>query len=105
VTNWDDTWAWRVGVETLCGPIICRAGYYRDESPMPLADVGPILPDADRQGFTAGIGVSLGGRMSLDVGAAYVKFDERTTTATGTDRLAGRWKTTGSELAVNLHWR
>ncbi len=35
-----------------------RAGYYFDESPQPLADVGPILADADRNAYTAGIRIS-----------------------------------------------
>ena len=104
VTNWKDTWAWRVGMETDCGAIKCRAGYYRDKTPMPLTDVGPVLPDANRQALTAGIGVG-SGRWSVDLAAVYVMFDDRTTTAAGTDQLAGTWKTTGSEVALNFHWR
>lgn len=103
-TNWKDTWAWRVGMETDCGGIKCRAGYYRDKTPMPLTDVGPVLPDANRQALTGGIGIG-SGRWSVDLAAVYVMFDDRTTTAASTDHLAGTWKTTGSEVAVNVHWR
>lgn len=102
-TNWQDTWAYRVGVETLCGPIICRAGYYKDETPQPLADVGPVFPDADRQGITLGVGLG-SAPLTVDIGFVYVLFDDRTTTVASTDALAGTWKTTGNELAVNLHW-
>jgi len=107
--NWGDTWAYRAGIEFPCGPITCRAGYFQDQTPQPLADVGPILPDADRTGYAFGIGWQ-GAHWGLDVADNYVRFDDRTTTATGTaagtDRLAGTWRTTGNELAVNAnyHW-
>ncbi|HEX8170526.1 MAG TPA: outer membrane protein transport protein [Thermoanaerobaculia bacterium] len=104
VTGWEDTWAHRIGAELPCGPVICRAGYYRDETPQPLSDVGPVLPDADRQAFTVGLGFG-SPNFGVDIGYVYVRFDDRTTTAAGTDFLAGTWKSTGNELAVNLHWQ
>lgn len=105
VNDWEDTWAYRVGVETNCGPIVCRAGYYRDQTPQPLANVGPILPDADRQGYTVGIGLGpQNGRWSIDLANVYVRFAERTTTRPPSE-LAGTWETTGNEFVVNFHWR
>lgn len=103
--NWSDSWAYRAGVEFGGGPIKFRLGYFQDSTPQPLADVGPILPDADRTGYAAGIGWS-GAHWGIDVADNYVRFDDRTTTATSTDHLAGTWKTTGNELAlnVNYHW-
>jgi long-chain fatty acid transport protein len=104
-TNWSDTWAWRVGAELKCWALKCRVGYYQDETPQPLADVGPVLPDADRRGYTIGLGIPLGGGgWTLDAGYIYVAFDNRTTTTATTDGLAGLWETTGSELAVNLRY-
>ncbi|HVG25095.1 MAG TPA: outer membrane protein transport protein [Thermoanaerobaculia bacterium] len=103
-TNWDDTWAYRLGVELPCGAWRCRAGYYKDQTPQPLADVGPVLPDADRNGLTVGLGIPVGGAWTLDVGYVHVLFDDRTTTASTTDALAGLWETTGAELAVNLRY-
>jgi long-chain fatty acid transport protein len=103
-TNWDDTWAYRVGIETSCWSLKCRAGYYTDQTPQPLADVGPVLPDADRDGLTIGLGIPLGGAWTLDVGYVHVLFDDRTTTTATTDALAGLWETTGAELAVNLRY-
>jgi long-chain fatty acid transport protein len=103
-TNWQDTWAYRVGVEIGCGAWKCRAGYYNDETPQPLADVGPVLPDADRNGLTVGLGIPLGSSWMLDVGYVHVLFDDRTTTTATTDTLAGLWETTGAELGVNLRY-
>lgn len=104
VTNWDDTWTWRAGVETGCGVIVCRAGYYRDSTPQPVEDIGPILPDADRQGFSVGIGIDAG-KWAVDIAEIYVLLDDRTTSARNTDAYFGTYKTKGNELAINFHWR
>lgn len=106
VTDWEDTWAYRVGVEAALGPITGRAGYYVDETPQPLADVGPVLPDADRQGLTLGIGFPRNQQQGLSIDVAYVLvlFDERSTTRPPAN-FTGRWETTGSELAFNINWR
>ncbi|HET8772151.1 MAG TPA: outer membrane protein transport protein [Thermoanaerobaculia bacterium] len=101
-TGWSDAWAYRVGLEVPCLGLQCRAGVYRDETPQPLADVGPVLPDADRTGYTLGLGIPIGGGWKIDVGYVLVRFDDRTTTIGTTDHLAGLWETTGQELAINL---
>jgi len=103
-TNWSDTWAYRVGTDFKCGPLRCRLGYYNDSSPMPLADVGPVLPDADRTAYTVGLGIPVGGAWTVDLGYVHVMFDDRTTTTATTDQLAGLWETTGAEFAVNLRY-
>ena len=103
-TNWDDSWAYRAGVEVPCGGWKCRAGAYRDQTPQPLADVGPVLPDADRNAFTVGLGIPVSSAWTLDIGYAHVMFEDRTTTTATTDALAGLWETTGAELAVNLRY-
>jgi long-subunit fatty acid transport protein len=99
-TNWSDTWAWCVGAELKCWALKCSVGYYQDETPQPLADVGPGCPDADRQGYTIGLGIPLGGGgWTLDVGYIYVAVDDRKTTlrpptvsrAVGDDRPAS-WR-------------
>lgn len=102
--SWENAWAYRAGVELPCGPIICRAGYYRDETPQPIEDIGPVLPDADRQGFALGLSIGLG-RLTLDLANIYIRFDERTTNAANRDRYFGTYETTANEFAVNLHWR
>lgn len=102
--RWEDVWAWRVGVETACGPLMCRAGYYRDSTPQPSEDVSPVLPDADRQGFTVGLGFDYGS-WALDIADVYAKFDDRTTSVPNNDSYFGTFKTTGNEIAVNFHWR
>ncbi len=53
-----------------------RAGYFRDETPVPEKAVDPILPDASRNGITAGFGYNVG-NVSLDVGYMKIIFKDR----------------------------
>ncbi|HKO54240.1 MAG TPA: outer membrane protein transport protein [Thermoanaerobaculia bacterium] len=103
-TAWHNSWAYRVGGEIQCGPLVCRAGYYRDQTPQPVADIGPILPDADRRGYSLGIGIQRG-RLGIDIGDVYIRFKDRSTAAANTYSYFGSYHTTANEFAVNVHWR
>jgi long-chain fatty acid transport protein len=78
LTRWEDSWAYRAGLEKKFGAFAVRAGYYFDESPQPLADVGPILADADRNAYTLGIGYDTE-RWGVDISDIYIDFDHRDT--------------------------
>lgn len=115
-TNWDDAWAYRLGIEKKLGPIVWRAGVYRDQTPQPAADVGPILPDADRNGYTIGVSIGAPGGLipSIDVADVYVRFADRNAAAVPTvlpppagalGMQPGRYATTGNELSLNAHWK
>jgi len=54
--------------------------------------VGPLLPDADRTGLSAGYGRPLGKKTYLDLALMYIRFSDRTTT-TNLDVFNGRYKT------------
>lgn len=69
-----------------------------------MADAGPILADADRTGYAAGIGWQ-GAHLGIDIADNYIPFDDVTTKTASTDRLAGTWRTTGNEFAFNVSWR
>src|SRR5512134_3843159 len=75
-TLWEDSWAYRVGLEKGFGPWAIRVGYYYDNTPQPDFDVGPILPDADRNVYTAGFGYNTE-RWGFDVGALWIAFKDR----------------------------
>jgi long-chain fatty acid transport protein len=113
-TNWDDSSAYRLGVQHQTGPVFWRAGVYRDRTPQPGADVGPILPDADRTGYTLGVGFGAPGGWvpSIDISDVYVRFQDRSAAAVATNLAtrtlgmpAGTYSTTGNELALNAHWK
>lgn len=75
--NWDDAFNYRVGFRwNTAGGNQWRLGYVFDETPQPEEAISPLLPDADRNGFTLGYGWQGGGRASLDLAVMYLDFDE-----------------------------
>jgi len=102
LTAWDDSWAYRAGVQKKFGAIGVRAGYYRDKSPQPLSDVGPILADADRDAYTLGVGYDTD-RWGVDVSDIYIKFKHRDTRGqVNNDQFFGRYSETANLIALNL---
>lgn len=75
-TLWQDSWAYRVGLEKCFGPWAIRGGYYYDNTPQPDFDVSPILPDSDRNVVTGGFGYNTP-KWGFDVAAVYIMFKDR----------------------------
>lgn len=76
--RWDDVNNYRIGLRwTAPSGAQWRIGYVYDETPQPEETVSPLLPDADRNGFTIGYGRQ-GQRFSFDVALMYLTFDDRT---------------------------
>jgi len=71
-TDWKNVWAYRAGIEKRWGAYALRAGYYRDKTPQPREDVGPLLADNDRDAFALGFGYS-SGRWGFDISDLYLK--------------------------------
>jgi long-chain fatty acid transport protein len=90
-TNWEDTWAYRVGVEQRFGNHALRLGYYYDNTPQPITDVGPILADNDRNGFTLGYGYNTE-KWGFNVSDLYLHVNDRTVAVPNTDSFFGRYK-------------
>jgi len=90
--GWDDVYNYRGGAEyTLNDRASVRFGLYFDETPQPDESVSPLLPDADRWGYSIGYGRT-GGKVDFDAYLLYVDFDDRTTT-TNLDNFNGTYKT------------
>lgn len=101
-TNWKNSWAYRVGVEKKFGPMAVRAGYYRDKTPQPVENVGPILADADRNGYTLGLGYNTD-RWGVDISDLYLKFKDRDTRGTANvDKYFGVFRETANVFAFSL---
>jgi long-chain fatty acid transport protein len=101
-TRWEDSWAYRAGIEKKFGSLAVRAGYYFDESPQPLADVGPILADADRNAYTFGIGYDTE-RWGFDISDIYIDFEPRDTRGQpNTDQFSGRYSEAANLIALNF---
>lgn len=101
-TKWEDSWAYRAGLEKKWGNFAVRGGYYFDESPQPLEDIGPILADADRNVYALGIGYNTE-RWGVDVADLYIDFKERDTRGTdNTDGFFGEYSEAANLLALSF---
>jgi len=86
--DWEDVYSYRLGLayRSTKGRD-WRFGYLRDETPQPDASVGPLLPDANRSGFTFGVGLK-----HWDLSLMYLLFDQRTS-RTNDDGFFGTYDT------------
>lgn len=76
--EWEDVWNYRAGLRwTVSSTSEWRFGYVFDETPQPEEGVSPLLPDADRNGFTLGYGRT-GPGFNYDLAVMYLDFKERT---------------------------
>lgn len=99
--DWSNAWAYRVGLEKKFGALAVRVGYYRDKTPQPLADAGPILADADRDAFTAGLGFGTE-RWGIDISDLYLKFKKRDTRGVAHDRYYGVFREEANIFAFSF---
>jgi long-chain fatty acid transport protein len=100
-TNWNDSWAYRVGLEKTFGAFAIRVGYYYDNTPQPTQDVGPLLSDNDRNVYTAGFGYNTP-QWGIDVGGAYIKFKNRQVLTQSTDNFFGIYSETAWAAVADL---
>lgn len=105
VEDWKDAWNVRAGVEHRgaggAAPWAWRAGYYFDESPQPTEGVGPLLPDADRHGFTGGLGWR-GASTAVDGYLLYVHAADRSTEGRNRDGYDGTYSSRSIVGGVSL---
>lgn len=100
-TNWNNAWAYRIGLEKKFQNLALRVGYYRDKTPQPLANAGPILADADRDAFTAGLGFGTE-RWGVDISDLYIKFKNRDTAGVAQDRYYGVFREQANIFAFSF---
>ena len=68
----------RFGAEYLaCDRWSLRAGYYFDQTPVGDGYMTPETPDADRHGFSGGLGYKISDRLNLDASFLYVEGKTR----------------------------
>ncbi len=101
--NWKDSWAYRVGIEKKFSNLAFRAGYYRDKTPQPVENAGPILADNDRDAFSLGFGYG-NDRWGVDVSDLYIKFKRLDTAGRSQDNFFGQYKETANIFAFSLRF-
>jgi long-chain fatty acid transport protein len=109
IQRWKDSWAVRAGLNWASSPTWqWRLGYVWDQTPQPEEVVNPLLPDANRNGVTAGIGFR-GNPIDLDLGVMYLFFNDRSRAKTFADDPTGpffgtyRTKALLVSLTVGFH--
>ena len=105
--GWDDAMNYRLGVKLQRGPTTeWRFGYVYDETPQPEEVVSPLLPDANRNGFTVGYG-STGPGLKWDVALMYLMFDERERhhTLPNEPVFHGTYETTAWLFGLTVGWK
>jgi long-chain fatty acid transport protein len=104
--HWDDANNYRAGLRWSTSPTTqWRFGYVFDETPQPEESVSPLLPDADRNGFTLGYGHG-GPGLGFDVAVMYLDFKERTRGRSfpGEGPFFGSYDTTAWLLGLTINW-
>jgi len=78
VRDYDNSYIGRFGAEYTANDMLTlRAGFLYDKNPVKDERVDPTLPDADRMGFNAGVGIKLADNLSLDLAYLFLRFSER----------------------------
>ena len=103
--NWDDSSAYRLGsnIEATQNWDV-RLGVVYDENPQPVEAVSPLLPDADRIGFTFGAGWHHG-PFIVDAAAFVLHFKDRSTEGKNPEGFEGVYQTDAVLWSFNLGYR
>jgi long-chain fatty acid transport protein len=104
VQNYKNALAIRWGMEYLPNDWLqLRGGMYFDGSPVRDGFVSPELPDANRIGLTAGLGLNLSKEISLDLAYQFETTGERTATLEALG-FAGIYQTNTNALSLALNY-
>ena len=103
VHNWKNAWSYRFGVDYQATPKLnLLAGIVYDQTPQPDADVSPLLPDANRTGYSIGLGYKIGKATTVELSNLFLFFHDRSTNGAQVDGFNGTYKTFADLLVLNL---
>jgi long-chain fatty acid transport protein len=100
--NYENAWAYRVGIDwKATEKLAVLAGFVYDQTPQPDESVSPLLPDANRTGYSIGLSAKIGQHTWVDFSNLFLFFHERTT-LTNKDNFNGTYKTFADLAVLNL---
>lgn len=111
--DWKNSFIFRSGIQYLVNETLAlRAGIFYDQTPQPVETMDPILPDADRWGFTGGIGYQ-SGNFFIDVAYQFEPFKDRTSPnreipiylVNGVNMGEGTYSTTAHLFGISLGFK
>ncbi|MGE5235298.1 MAG: OmpP1/FadL family transporter [Acidobacteriota bacterium] len=93
--EYKNTTTHRIGFEYRMSPAWAwQFGYLKDPTPVPTASVSPLLPDADRNGYSLGFSWAFSERSKLESSFLYLPFKGRSTNGQDRDNFNGSYDTT-----------
>jgi long-chain fatty acid transport protein len=110
--GWHDAMTYSIGIDhQLSSAVRLRGGYLYDLSPIPDEQATPLIPDADRQGVSMGVGVEAN-RWTFDAGYQFLLFDRIKENSVGSSanstvppidaRANGRYRSAAHVLGVSM---
>jgi long-chain fatty acid transport protein len=103
VHNWVNSWSYRLGMNFQATEKFNLAlGVLYDQTPQPDADVSPLLPDANRTGYSVGFGLKVFKSTVLEFSNLFLFFHERSTNGQQKDNYNGTYKTYANLTVLNL---
>ncbi len=101
--NYKNAWQVRLGAEyAINEKFFARAGYIYDNSPAPTNTISPLLPDADRNDFSIGLGYKVNDAVHIDCAYMAVIFKERSTNNSNVDHFDGTFNSHVNLFALGV---
>ena len=88
--QWKNSTTARFGFEFGGSDLLVRGGVFYDQSPIRDEYLRPLLPDADKTGYSIGIGARVGEGMQLDFTYLYIRYHDRTVTHSSVEYQPGQ---------------
>ena len=106
--DYDDSKQYRFGAEwRATRSLAFRLGSGFDETPQPIESMSPLLPDGDRDFYSAGLGfISKKSNWGFDIGYEYLTMQERSTEGRSYDGFDGLFYDGGAHLfGASFFWK
>lgn len=102
--DWEDAYLVKIGAEYRMDRFAFRVGYIMDTTPQPDKSVEPMLPDADRNEFTMGVGYQFTESLSVDAAYQLILFKDRTV-STPVNTFPGTYKSSANLFGINIGYQ